>query len=86
MNAIYWTGQRFFREVSRAFFDFTVLGREHMEIPGPAIIASNHVSYLDPPFIGAAFDEDIYFLARKSLSRFAVTRWLFKHWQVIPVV
>jgi 1-acyl-sn-glycerol-3-phosphate acyltransferase len=82
MNPFYWIGQRFFREVSRAFF---VVGRENLNLSGPAIIASNHVSYLDPPFIGAAFDESIYFMARKTLMRHAFVAWLFKQWQVIGV-
>lgn len=85
MNAVYWLGHRFFRELSRAFFDFKVVGRENLLLDGPALIASNHVSYVDPPFIGTAFDEDIYFLARKSLMRFGWSEWLLRHWQCIPV-
>ena len=85
MNLVYWLGHRFFRELSRAFFDFKVVGHENLDLDGPALIASNHVSYLDPPFIGAAFDEDIYFLARKSLMRFAWSEWLLNRWQCIPV-
>lgn len=85
MSPVYWLGHRFFREISRAFFDFTVIGKENLKVEGPALIASNHVSYLDPPFIGAAFDEDIFFLARKSLMRFGWSKWLLEHWQCIPV-
>ena len=85
MNPVYWLGHRFFREFSRAFFDFKVVGCENLSLAGPALIASNHVSYLDPPFIGAAFDEDIHFLARKSLMRFGWSNWLLNHWQCIPV-
>jgi 1-acyl-sn-glycerol-3-phosphate acyltransferase len=85
MNPVYWLGHSLFRNVSRAFFELHVVGAENMHLEGPAIIASNHVSYLDPPFIGAAFDEDICFFARKSLMRFAFTRWLLNEWQCIPV-
>jgi 1-acyl-sn-glycerol-3-phosphate acyltransferase len=85
MNSVYWLGHRLFRESAKAFFDLRVIGAEHAAISGPAILASNHVSYLDPPFIGAALNEDIYFLARKTLARLAPVAWLFRHWQVIPV-
>ena len=85
MNLVYWIGHRLFREVSKGFFGLSVVGRENLDLEGPALIASNHVSYLDPPFIGAAFDEDIYFLARKTLFRFPWSNWLLTRWQSIPV-
>lgn len=86
MNLVYWMGHRLFREVSRGFFGLNVVGKENLNVEGPALIASNHVSYLDPPFIGAAFDEDIYFLARKTLFRFAWSNWLLTHWQSIRLI
>jgi 1-acyl-sn-glycerol-3-phosphate acyltransferase len=85
MNPVYWLGHRLFSEVSRGFFGLTVVGAENLKLAGPALIASNHVSYLDPPFIGSAFDEDIYFLARKSLFRHRFVHWLLTRWQAIPV-
>jgi 1-acyl-sn-glycerol-3-phosphate acyltransferase len=84
MNLVYWLTQRVFRYTARGFFDFTVLGADNARnLNGPALIASNHVSYLDPPLVGAALDEDCYFLARKSLASNTVITWLFKHWQII---
>jgi 1-acyl-sn-glycerol-3-phosphate acyltransferase len=85
MNLVYWLGQRFFRYTARGLFDLTIIGADNARFAGAALIASNHVSYLDPPFIGAALEEDIYYLARKSLARYAFVAWLFRHWQVIPV-
>lgn len=85
MNLIYWLGQKLFREISRGFYDLTVIGRENIQFDGPALITSNHVSYVDPPFVGCAFDEDIHFLARKTLFRFPWSNWLLTRWQAIPV-
>jgi 1-acyl-sn-glycerol-3-phosphate acyltransferase len=85
MNPVYWLGHLLFRELSRGFFGLNVVGAENLKLAGPALIASNHVSYLDPPFVGSTFDEDIYFLARKSLFRYPFTKWLLTHWQAIPV-
>jgi 1-acyl-sn-glycerol-3-phosphate acyltransferase len=85
MNFIYWLSHRLLRETAKAFFDFTVIGAEHARFPGPALIACNHVSYLDPLLVGAALDEDIYYFARRSLFRFRFTAWLFQYWQVIPI-
>ena len=85
MNPVYWLGHLLFREVSRGFFGLKVIGAENLKLAGPALIASNHVSFLDPPFIGSTFDEDIYFLARKSLFRHPFMNGLLTRWQAIPV-
>lgn len=85
MNFIYRLGHVMFREVSRGFFGLTIVGAENLQLQGPALLASNHVSYLDPPFVGSCLDEDIYFLARKTLFRFPWSNWLLTRWQAIPV-
>jgi 1-acyl-sn-glycerol-3-phosphate acyltransferase len=85
MNPLYWFFHRFLRITATAFFDLTVIGAANARISGPALLACNHVSYLDPLYVGASLDEDIYFFARRSLFRFAITAWLFKYWQVIPI-
>jgi 1-acyl-sn-glycerol-3-phosphate acyltransferase len=85
MNAVYWLGHRFFRELSQGFFNLQAQGLENVSFSGPALLASNHVSYLDPPFIGATLEEDIIFFARKSLFRFAFSNWVLTRWQSIPV-
>ena len=50
-----------------------------------ALLASNHVSYLDPPLVGTACRHTIYFLARKTLFRFKFSGWLFPRLHAIPV-
>ena len=50
-----------------------------------ALLASNHVSYLDPPLVGSTCKHTIYFLARKTLFRFKVSGWLFPRLHAIPV-
>ncbi|MBL9113566.1 MAG: 1-acyl-sn-glycerol-3-phosphate acyltransferase [Verrucomicrobiaceae bacterium] len=85
MNLPYWAGHRFFRELSRGFFGLQAHGLENVQFHGPALLACNHVSYLDPPFVGATLDEDIIFFARKTLFRFKFSNWLLTRWQTIPV-
>jgi 1-acyl-sn-glycerol-3-phosphate acyltransferase len=85
MNPVYWISQRLFRTLGRAFFDLQVIGLDNASFHGPALIASNHVSYLDPPLIGSVLPEAIHFLARKSLARTSIMAWLFRHWCVILV-
>jgi 1-acyl-sn-glycerol-3-phosphate acyltransferase len=71
--------------LARVFFRFRMLHRERMINQGPAILASNHQSYLDPPLIGSAVDRPIYFLTRKTLLDVPVLGWLLPKLNVIPV-
>ncbi len=85
MNFSYWLGHRFFRELAHGLFDFRVIGGEKLPIAGPALIASNHVSFLDPPFVGSAFDEVVHSFARKSLFNHPIMGALLRSWQVLGV-
>lgn len=85
MNFSYWLGHRFFREIARGLFDYRVVGAEKLQFAGPAIIASNHVSFLDPPLVGTAFDEVVYSFARKTLFDNPLAGMILRSWQVLAV-
>ena len=48
------------------------------------LVASNHVSFVDPPMVGVCYDDDIYYLARKSLF-VGPAKWFYEQWNSIPV-
>jgi len=50
-------------------FHLSVVGRENIPDEGGALIASNHVSYLDPPILGAALKRELFYMARDTLFR-----------------
>ena len=54
-------------------WDVRASGTEHIPFEGPAVIATNHVGYLDFVFVGAAARE------RKRLVRFLAKAEVFKH-------
>ena len=85
MHFAYRLGHSLFRAAARGFFNFNVIGADKMAFSGPALIASNHVSFLDPPFVGSAFDEALYFFARKSLFDHPVAGSILRAWQTIPI-
>jgi|SRR5579885_1265646 1-acyl-sn-glycerol-3-phosphate acyltransferase len=85
MNLYYWLGYQLTRFAAKVFFRFRILHKERMIQHGPAILAMNHQSYLDPPLAGIACERPIYFLARRSLLDSPVLGWLLPKLNVIPV-
>jgi 1-acyl-sn-glycerol-3-phosphate acyltransferase len=85
MNPYYWFCRSLIVLVGRIFFRLRVVHRERMINHGPAILASNHESYLDPPLVGSVADRAIYFLARKTLLAGPFFGWLLPKLNVIPV-
>src|SRR5213082_2704095 len=85
MNFYYWLGYHFSRLVGRLFFRFRVVHQERMIQSGPAILAMNHQSYLDPLLAGITCDRAIYFLTRRTLLAAPLLGWLLPKLNVIPV-
>jgi 1-acyl-sn-glycerol-3-phosphate acyltransferase len=55
------------------------------ELVGAAIIAPNHVSYLDPPLISAAWPKPLHFFARRRLFQKGWLAWLLPRLNTHPV-
>ncbi len=51
------------------FYDYTQSGKEHVPSKGPVIFAANHVSFYDPPAIGACLPRHINYFARDTLFK-----------------
>lgn len=62
-----------------------VRGREHVPKSGGLIVASNHVSYLDPPLVGTAAVRELHFLAKEELFRPPVFGSLIRAYNAIPI-
>ena len=84
MSWIYWIGWLLFGSAFRSLFGMRVIGREHLITEGPVLVASNHQSYLDPPLIGNLYQDQMIYLARKTLFR-GFGAWLYPKWDAIPV-
>ena len=85
MNFYYWVGYHLSRLAGRLLFRFRVVHRERMIQSGPAILAMNHQSYLDPPLAGITCNRPIYFLARRTLLDVPLLGWVLPKVNVIPV-
>ncbi|MGE5893669.1 MAG: lysophospholipid acyltransferase family protein [bacterium] len=67
MRSLYWVFRFFFQVFYKLFFRYRVLGRENVPREGGVLIAANHLSYLDPPLVGAALSRRATYMAEKGL-------------------
>jgi len=85
MNPLYRIGWIFFRAVGGLGFRCRYYHSENVPADGPAILAANHCSYLDPPLVGAGLERDLHYLARESLFELPLLGSLLRHVNVVPV-
>jgi 1-acyl-sn-glycerol-3-phosphate acyltransferase len=55
----------------RTLFRMRIEGLEHITATGSMVIACNHISNLDPIFLGVAADRQLHFMAKSTLWDFA---------------
>ena len=73
---LYYIVIRLARFFAKVFYRHKTYGKRHI-LPGAAILAANHVSYLDPPVLSLSCPEDVYFLARKTLFKGAFGKFIY---------
>ncbi|MCK4956549.1 MAG: 1-acyl-sn-glycerol-3-phosphate acyltransferase [Candidatus Cloacimonetes bacterium] len=66
-------------------WNLKIIHPEHLENPESCIIAPNHISLLDPPFIGSLLRNEIYILAKKELFEIPITGYTIKRMYAIPI-
>ena len=62
-----------------------VRGQEHVPETGQLIVACSHSSHLDPMILGAAFERDLHFMARRTLFDVPGFSWLIRQNQAFPL-
>jgi 1-acyl-sn-glycerol-3-phosphate acyltransferase len=66
-------------------YRFRVRGEEHIPLAGPAVLACNHVSFVDAVLLMAASPRPIYFVMDHRIFRVPVLGWLFRLARAIPI-
>lgn len=62
-----------------------VRGRDRIPPKGGLIVASNHISFWDPPLIGSAMPREIHYLAKEELFSTPVLGPLIRSLNAIPI-
>jgi len=84
-EAIYFIFKSICASVILTVCRFKVSGRQNIPKNGGFLIASNHVSYLDPVAIGVACPRRLNYMARHDLFRNALFAWVLKYCCAFPV-
>ncbi|MEZ5718099.1 MAG: MFS transporter [Burkholderiaceae bacterium] len=71
--------------LSRFVYRFKVQGDENLPVQGAAVLACNHVSFIDAVLLMAASPRPIYFVMDHRIFRVPVLGWLFRLAKAIPI-
>ena len=77
--------RRAFGGLVRAIYRLEVVGADHVPVAGPAVVASNHDSFLDGIVLGAAISRELHFVAKAELWRFRLFAWVLDGLGSIPI-
>ncbi|MDD5014133.1 MAG: lysophospholipid acyltransferase family protein [Atribacterota bacterium] len=78
VRALFWL-------LLKIFWRMEIIGIENLPERGGLIIASNHVSYLDPAVLAASLNRKIYFIAKKEIFKNDFISFIFKNLNAISV-
>ncbi len=74
-----------FKTTLKLFSDFDIEGRENIPETGPLLVASNHLSNLDPAIVAAALPKPPVFLAKRELFKYPIASSLMRGYGAFPV-
>lgn len=67
------------------YFHLRVEGRENVPAMGGAVLAANHLSFIDSVLLPLNLDRPVYFLGKADYFESVKTRWFFSGVGVIPI-
>lgn len=69
----------------KIFWRMEIIGIENLPESGGLIIASNHVSYLDPAVLAASLNRKIYFITKKEVFKNTFVSFILKNLNAFSV-
>jgi len=74
-----------FRALLSILFRWRVEGRENVPATGGVILASNHISWWDPPVVGCSVSRPVRFMAKAELFRIPVLGPAIRNLGAFPI-
>jgi 1-acyl-sn-glycerol-3-phosphate acyltransferase len=85
MKILYYSGWLFTRVVFGLFFRIKIRGQENIPREGGFILASNHLSYMDPPLVGTWVPRQVYFMAKQELFKNPLFGGIIRRTNALPL-
>jgi len=85
VGPIYAFGSGFTRLFARTLLDFEIEGLDRIPRKGPLIVACNHISFWDPPLVGAHLPREMHFVAKAELFHNPLFGALIRAYNSIPI-
>lgn len=85
MNPLYRLCWILVRSFMIVFCRLKILGAENVPAEGGMILASNHVSAVDPPFLGSSINRPLFYMAKRELFSMLLLGPLIKRLNAFPV-
>jgi len=82
---VYAFGAGFTRLFARTLLDFHLEGLDRIPRRGPLIVACNHISFWDPPLVGAHLPREMHFVAKAELFHNPLFGALIRAYNSIPI-
>ncbi|WP_026673023.1 lysophospholipid acyltransferase family protein [Alkalihalobacterium bogoriense] len=82
---LYRFGQFVSRLYLSTFYKVRVIGKENIPESGPVLLCCNHISNLDPPFLGAYIKRNICYMAKQELFTVPVLKTILPILGAFPV-
>ncbi len=82
---VYASGAGFTRLFARTLLDVHIRGLERIPRRGPLIVACNHISFWDPPLVGAHLPREMHFVAKAELFQNPLFGALIRAYNSIPI-
>lgn len=73
------------RTIGRLLWRLTWKGTENIPRDEGVIIASNHISYYDPPFVSVSCPREVHFMAKRELFSVPIFGFLIRKLNAFPV-
>lgn len=85
MTTVYYIGEQLTLLLTKYIYRIKVFGQENIPKENGFILASNHISYFDPPIVGSWTKREVFFMAKKELFSNPLSRWFFRNTNCLPV-